>query len=133
MRSPMRTRQGEMGADRRGGVLNAAPSGTASIDHQEVIVSLGVLELEGGMPWTVVADLGVRVSETSRPEPDLAIQYNWLGRRDLNEVFVVFEVLVAINGEAGSGVEAQGLPEPGVTHSLRRDFPGRRRCHRVCP
>ena len=78
-------------------VLNAAPS----LLHQRIAGNIFFIfrmkEREGNVPWSVVQELGVRVSDTSRPEPDVLVfpRRHYLSdkQRDLNEVFAVFEVL----------------------------------------
>ena len=54
-------------------VLNASPSEL----HQRIIKNLSfaltTLERQPGTAWEILPGLGVRVSETSRPEPDVLI------------------------------------------------------------
>lgn len=79
-------------------VLNASPSRW----HQRIIKNLTVIlatqERKSGVSWEVLPGLGVRVSETNRPEPDVLILPKH-GRsadpqgRDRSDVFVAFEIL----------------------------------------
>ncbi len=78
-------------------ILNAAPSRL----HQEIVmnvaVTLVVLQREIKAPWKVLHNLGVRVSEKNRPEPDLLVfpseHQRPDARRDRDDVIVLFEVL----------------------------------------
>jgi Uma2 family endonuclease len=79
-------------------VLNASPSEL----HQRIIKNLGfvlaTLERRPGTTWEVLPGLGVRVSDTNRPEPDTLIVPIKGGsadpqRRDRSDVIVAFEVL----------------------------------------
>jgi Uma2 family endonuclease len=79
-------------------VLNASPSRT----HQRIIKNLtrilATIELELAASWEVLPGLGVRVSETNRPEPDVLIiplhgkSADSQGR-DRSDVIAAFEVL----------------------------------------
>jgi Uma2 family endonuclease len=79
-------------------ILNAALSRLHQWIVRNVLVALTLLERDRSAPWAVLASLGVRVSETNRPEPDVVI----LPRtsisldpqsRDLSDPLVAFEVL----------------------------------------
>jgi Uma2 family endonuclease len=79
-------------------VLNASPSEL----HQRIIknlsFALATLERRPGTTWEMLPGLGVRVSDTSRPEPDVLIVPT-SGRssdpqgRDRSDVIATFEVL----------------------------------------
>ncbi len=79
-------------------LLNASPSRS----HQRIINNLtfllATLDRAPGASWEVLPGLGVRVSDTSRPEPDVLILPR-RGRstdpqeRDRSDVVVAFEVL----------------------------------------
>jgi len=79
-------------------ILNASPSR----NHQRIIKNiafvLATIERQPGITWEVLPGLGVRVSETSRPEPDILIipmsgaSIDPQGR-DRGDVIVAFEVL----------------------------------------
>jgi len=79
-------------------VLNAAPSRLHQRIVKNLIVALTNRERELGAPWVVLPGLGVRVSDTDRPEPDVLVIPSD-GRsldsqeRDTNDVIVAFEVL----------------------------------------
>jgi Uma2 family endonuclease len=65
---------------------------------KNVVVALGTSERELKAPWEVLPRLGVRVSDTSRPEPDVLVipsDRRSLDpqERDVNAVIVAFEVL----------------------------------------
>jgi Uma2 family endonuclease len=79
-------------------VLNASPSRW----HQRIIKNLTFIiaahERKSGMSWEVLPGLGVRVSETNRPEPDvLILPKHGLSAdpqgRDRSDVVVAFEIL----------------------------------------
>ena len=99
-------------------VLNASPSEL----HQRIVKNLsfalgntraGDLEQLG----RCCPGLGVRVSETSRPEPDVLIVPASGGSadpqgRDRSDVIVAFEVLSPSTAESRSALEANGVHEP---------------------
>jgi len=76
-------------------VLNASPSRL----HQRIVqnLSLALGNRAQGGPWEVLAGLGVRISETQRPEPDLLIlplaPEESLGQRDSTDAIAAFEIL----------------------------------------
>lgn len=79
-------------------VLQASPS----LPHQRIVrnltVALGLRQREGDAPWEVLPGLGVRISNISRPEPDVLILPKLPPpldpqRRDRDDVIVVFEIL----------------------------------------
>jgi Uma2 family endonuclease len=79
-------------------VLNAAPSPMHQWIVRNVVLALGIRERELNASWAVLPGLGVRVSDTDRPEPDvLVIPSNHrsldLQERDSSDVIVAFEVL----------------------------------------
>jgi Uma2 family endonuclease len=89
-----------MGADRRGADLERRAKPDASIDHQErhrCAHDPGT-RTQGALPWMVLPELGVRVSKTDRPEPDVLVipsDHRSVDRRerDVSNVIVAFEVL----------------------------------------
>jgi Uma2 family endonuclease len=79
-------------------ILNAAPSRLHQRIVKNLILALGNRERELAASWTVLPGLGVRVSGTNRPEPDVLVipsEYRSLDpqERDTSEVIVAFEVL----------------------------------------
>jgi len=54
-------------------IWNAAPSQMHQLIIRNVIVALTIRERELNAPWMVLPELGVRVSKTDRPEPDVPI------------------------------------------------------------
>jgi Uma2 family endonuclease len=79
-------------------ILNAAPSPLHQWIVKNVLVALSLLEREPAATWAVLPELGVRVSETNRPEPDVVIVPRTgvsldLQSRDLRDPLVAFEVL----------------------------------------
>jgi Uma2 family endonuclease len=79
-------------------ILNAAPSPLHQWIVRNVLVALTLLERERSASWAVLPSLGVRVSETNRPEPDLVILPRTgasldLQGRDRGDALVAFEVL----------------------------------------
>jgi len=79
-------------------VLNAAPSRLHQRIVKNLVLALGNRERELRARWVVLPGLGVRVSDTDRPEPDvLVIPSGHLSldpqERDSSDVIVAFEVL----------------------------------------
>jgi Uma2 family endonuclease len=79
-------------------ILNAAPSKLHQRIVKNLLLALGALERAQSASWEVLPGLGVRVSDTKRPEPDvviipLASASPDLGERDRNDALVAFEVL----------------------------------------
>jgi Uma2 family endonuclease len=78
-------------------ILNAAPSRMHQLIIRNVLVALGTREREPKAPWAALPRLGVRVSDTSRPAPNVLVipseHRRPDGRRDLSDVIVAFEVL----------------------------------------
>jgi Uma2 family endonuclease len=79
-------------------ILNAAPSPLHQRIVKNVLFALTLLEREPSATWEVLPGLGVRVSETNRPEPDVIILPRTnastdLASRDRSDVLVAFEVL----------------------------------------
>ena len=79
-------------------ILNAAPSPMHQWIVRNVILALGLQERELNAPWVVLPGLGIRVSDTDRPEPDVVVtpaDQRLLDprERDTNNVIVAFEVL----------------------------------------
>jgi Uma2 family endonuclease len=79
-------------------VLNAAPSRLHQRIVKNVMVGLSRFEQTPGGAWEILPGLGVRVSDTERPEPDVVIiprEGSSLDplERDCDDVIVAFEVL----------------------------------------
>jgi Uma2 family endonuclease len=78
-------------------ILNASPLDVHAWIVMNVAFTLTALQREIKAPWKVLSDFGVCVSEKSRPEPDVLVfpskHQRPEGRRDRNDVIVVFEVL----------------------------------------
>jgi Uma2 family endonuclease len=79
-------------------VLNAAPSPIHQLIVKNLLVALSIREREFNAPWVVLPGLGVRVSDTDRPEPDVLVmprQFRSLDpqERDTGDVIMAFEVL----------------------------------------
>jgi Uma2 family endonuclease len=79
-------------------ILNAAPSRLHQGIVKNVLFALTLRERELSPAWEVLPGLGVRVSETNRPEPDLVILPRsavslGLQGRDRSDPLVAFEVL----------------------------------------
>jgi Uma2 family endonuclease len=79
-------------------VLNATPS----FLHQRIVKSLlrylGNLELAQPRSWTAIPGIGVRISGTDRPEPDVLVRPSTAPNgdpmsRDCDDMIVAFEVL----------------------------------------
>jgi Uma2 family endonuclease len=79
-------------------ILNAAPSRLHQGIVKNVLFALTLRERELSAAWEVLPGLGVRVSETNRPEPDVIILPRTsastdLASRDRSDPVVAFEVL----------------------------------------
>jgi Uma2 family endonuclease len=78
-------------------ILNASPLDVHAWIVMNVSFTLMARQRELKAPWKVLSDFGVRISEKSRPEPDVLVfpsqHHRPEGRRDRNDVIVVFEVL----------------------------------------
>jgi Uma2 family endonuclease len=79
-------------------ILNAAPSPLHQWIVKNVLFALTLRERERSASWAVLPGLGVRVSETNRPEPDVVIVPGTgvsldPQSRDLRDPLVAFEVL----------------------------------------
>jgi Uma2 family endonuclease len=79
-------------------VLNASPSRLHQIIFMNVVYLLGVLQRQKSQSWEAIPGTGVRVSDTSLPEPDIFILPAGTVRRDpyareTREVLVAFEIL----------------------------------------
>ena len=77
-------------------VLHASPTGA----HQRIVLNVAAhsLSIQQPGPWEVLPGLGVRVSDASRPEPDVLILPKSApplapNERDRDDVLVAFEVL----------------------------------------
>jgi Uma2 family endonuclease len=79
-------------------VLNAAPSLLHQLIVKNLVFALTLRERELSAVWEVLPGLGVRVSDTNRPEPDLLVSPR-AGRspdpqqRDRSDIIVAFEIL----------------------------------------
>jgi Uma2 family endonuclease len=77
-------------------ILNASPSRFHQWIVINVVVALKNREREIKAPWVVLSDIGVRVSDKDRPEPDVLVypceNRRPDGRRDCDDVLVVLEV-----------------------------------------
>jgi Uma2 family endonuclease len=79
-------------------ILNAALSRLHQRIVKNVLFALTLREREPSAAWEVLPGLGVRVSETNRPEPDVIILPRTsastdLASRDRSDALVAFEVL----------------------------------------
>src|SRR3984957_12416849 len=79
-------------------VLNAAPSPRHQLIIRNVLFALTIWERELNAPWMVLPELGVRVSDRNRPEPDVVVfPSDHLSldpkERDISSLIVAFEVL----------------------------------------
>jgi Uma2 family endonuclease len=79
-------------------ILNASPSRLHQRILQNLIVLLGMMERRQPLSWESIPGIGVRVSDTSLPEPDIFILSAGTIRRDpyrreTQDVLVAFEIL----------------------------------------
>jgi Uma2 family endonuclease len=79
-------------------VLNASPSPTHQWIVKNLIIALGIRERQPQASWAILPGLGVRVSRTDRPEPDVLVIPRSVfsadrSKRDTSEVIAAFEIL----------------------------------------
>ena len=117
-------------------VLNASPSRP----HQRIIKNLSFIlttfERRPGTSWEVLPGLGVRVSETSRPGPDVLViprlgchPIRW--GCDRSDVIVAFEILSPLTEQHDLRLEEYRLHRPRLADALHRRCAGSRRSGRL--
>ena len=79
-------------------VLNASPSPIHQWIVKNLVVALALRERQPNASWATLPGLGVRVSRTNRPEPDVLIIPRAAfspdpSKRDISEVIAAFEIL----------------------------------------
>lgn len=78
-------------------VLNASPSEFHQWIIRNLVIALALQERKLAASWAVIPGIGVRVSNTSRPEPDVMIvpKKPTLSavQRDTREAIVLFEIM----------------------------------------
>ena len=78
-------------------ILNASPSPFHQRILKNIVYALARREQESDGAWEMLPGLGVRVSDTKRPEPDVLILPNLSGgdsaKRDRDDVIVAFEIM----------------------------------------
>jgi Uma2 family endonuclease len=105
-------------------ILNAAPSALHQRIVRNVIVALDNLQHELAAPWEVLPGIGVRVSDTDRPEPDvivvpLEISPSGDRERDTSNVIVAFEVLSPSTKKRDLRWKRTAYPSvPSLTHYI---------------
>jgi Uma2 family endonuclease len=104
-------------------VLNASPLDVHQWIVRNVFGWLLMREWELNPPWAVLPGLGVRVSEKDRPEPEVLVFPSALhqpeGRRDRNDVIVVFEVLSPSTEERDPGWKHKAYTSlPSLSHYI---------------
>jgi Uma2 family endonuclease len=98
--------------------MNAA----ASPIHGMIVMNIGVAlanrEREINAAWAVIPDLGVRVSDSDRPQPDVAVITGAPTRaRDTRDVIVAFEVLSPSTRDRDFGWKQKAYTSlPSLTH-----------------
>jgi Uma2 family endonuclease len=102
-------------------VLNASPSPLHQMIASNVHVALKILEREIKAPWTATWPLGIRLSEKSRPEPDVLVfpyeNRRSDARRDRDDVIVVFEVMSPSTEDRDLGWKRKAYTSlPSLTH-----------------
>jgi Uma2 family endonuclease len=102
-------------------VLNASPLDVHAWIVGNVFFTLTALQREIRAPWKALADFGVRISEKSRPEPDVLVfpteHHRPERRRDRSDVIVVFEVLSPSTEKLDLGWKREAYPSlPSLTH-----------------
>lgn len=78
-------------------LLNASPSRLHQRIIRNLVIGLSTFEGRSDVQWEALPGLGVRISDRSRPEPDVLIlpkaAPSDLLERDRNDVIVAFEIL----------------------------------------
>src|SRR4051812_48425103 len=78
-------------------ILNASPSEFHQWIIRNLVVAFALQERELAASWAVIPGIGVRVSNTSRPEPDVMIVPKKprlsAAQRDTREAIVLFEIM----------------------------------------
>jgi Uma2 family endonuclease len=79
-------------------ILNASPSNLHQVIAFNLTVLLGTIQRRRSQSWEATPGVGVRVSDTSLPEPDLFIRPAGAARREpysreTRDVVVAFEIL----------------------------------------
>jgi Uma2 family endonuclease len=79
-------------------ILNASPSPVHQWIVRNILIALGNRERELKASWAILPGLGIRVSRTNRPEPDLLIMPRAAfsadpAQRDTGEMIAAFEIL----------------------------------------
>lgn len=79
-------------------ILNASPSSVHQWIVRNILIALGNRERELKASWAILPGLGIRVSRTNRPEPDLLIMPRAAfsadpAQRDTGEMIAAFEIL----------------------------------------
>jgi Uma2 family endonuclease len=79
-------------------ILNAAPSDFHQLILASLIEALGAEGRRISAPWRAIPGIGARISETSRPEPDLMIlpkraERDARPRRDTTEAIAMLEIM----------------------------------------
>src|SRR4051812_8558418 len=105
-------------------ILNAAPSPLHQWIVKNVVFALTMREREIAAAWGVISDVGIRVSNTKRPEPDVVIVPRTAHlfdprTRDCTDMLAAFEVLSPSTEERDlrwKRVTYTGLPS--LTHYI---------------
>lgn len=79
-------------------VLNASPAPPHQFIVANIIFTLTLRAREVNAPWAVIPGIGARVSDISRPEPDVMVVPRLgegldPGQRDTTKAFVLFEIM----------------------------------------
>jgi Uma2 family endonuclease len=79
-------------------ILNASPIPVHQWIVRNILIALGNRERELKASWAILPGLGIRVSRTNRPEPDLLIMPRAAfsadpAQRDTGEMIAAFEIL----------------------------------------
>ena len=79
-------------------ILNASPSNLHQVIAFNLAVLIGSIQRAQPRTWEAMPGIGVRVSDTSLPEPDLFIRPSGTARREpfrreTRDVLVIFEIL----------------------------------------
>ena len=104
--------------------LNAAPSRLHQRIVKNVIVALENRARELAALWEVLPGLGIRISDTDRPEPDVVVVPSespslGLKERDTRDVIVAFEVLSPSTKKRDLRWKRTAYPSlPSLTHYI---------------
>jgi Uma2 family endonuclease len=104
-------------------ILNAAPSNLHQLILGNLVAALTIEERRISASWRAIPGIGVLVSGTSRPEPDVMVLPKQAGRdrarRDTTDAIVLFEIMSpSTAGRDLKWKRAVYTSQPSLTHYI---------------